>query len=120
MKRLVKLTALLVAIVAIAATLASGDPSVTPSNLLSQPSKYDGQHVVVLGTVMNIVEKTSRRGNDYDLFDLCDTQCVRVFTWGHPSITEGQRLTVRGIFSVVKHVGYYTFYNEVEADDNSL
>jgi hypothetical protein len=96
------------------------DATVKPSTILANPSQYDGQHVAVSGTVTNIQEKTSHRGNAYDIFELCDTQCIRVFTFGHPSITERQHLVVHGTFSETKHVGSYTFHNEIEADENSL
>ena len=100
--------------------LTAADSTLSPSSLLSHATDYNEQHVVVTGTVTRIQEKTSHRGNDYDIFDLCDSKSVRVFAWGHPSITEGQHLAVHGTFSVVKHVGPYTFHNEIEADDNSL
>jgi hypothetical protein len=34
---------------------------------------------MVSGTVQNVVAKTSRRGNDYETFDLCDNTCLKVF-----------------------------------------
>jgi hypothetical protein len=42
---------------------------------------------------------------------------VNVFTWGHPNVAEGKQLTVNGTFEEVKHVGRYTFRNEIEADE---
>jgi len=90
---------------------------VTPTQLIAHPSSYDGQHVGVTGKVENIALKTSQRGNDYETFKLCDKVCVRVFTWGHPKLIEGQSKTVHGTFSAVKHVGSSTFYNEIEADE---
>jgi hypothetical protein len=45
---------------------------------------------------------------------------VNVFTWGHPVVEEGHKLTVNGTFAAVKHVGRYTFRNEIDADDASL
>jgi hypothetical protein len=46
--------------------------------------------------------------------------CVNVFTWGHPHLDDGQRLKVNGTFEAVKHVGRYTFHNEIDADEGSL
>jgi hypothetical protein len=51
---------------------------------------------------------------------LCDGGCIHVFTFGRPKIAEGQKLQVVGTFSAVKHVGTYTFRDEIEADDGSL
>jgi hypothetical protein len=45
---------------------------------------------------------------------------VNVFTFGHPHVGEGQRLTVNGTFQTVKNVGRYSFRNEIEADEGYL
>jgi hypothetical protein len=91
---------------------------VTIAGLLGNPARYDGTHVVVSGVAADVRMRTSRAGNDYETFEVCDQQmnCVRVFTWGHPAVEEGAKITVRGTFSAVRHVGRYTFYNEIEAD----
>jgi len=96
---------------------ARADATISPSTLLASSVSYDGKHVAVSGIVQAVEMKTSQRGNDYDVFELCDSRCVHVFTWGHPALSNGQRLTVRGVFEVTKHVGAYTFHNEIEADE---
>ena len=88
-----------------------------PSQILANPTKFDGKHVTVSGTAQYVRQKTSRRGNEYETFSLCDQTCVNVFTWGHPNVAEGKQLTVNGTFEEVKHVGRYTFRNEIEADE---
>jgi hypothetical protein len=93
---------------------------VTPSQLLANPTKFDGQHVSVSGTAQYVRQKTSRRGNEYETFSLCDQACVNMFTWGHPNVAEGKLLLVQGTFTEVKRVGRYTFLNEIEADEGSL
>jgi hypothetical protein len=102
--------------------LASGPAwGTTVSEILKDPTGYSGKHLDVSGTVQDVEQKTSRRGNDYETFDVCDgDSCVKVFAWGHPQINEGQKLTVHGTFDAVKHVGRYTFYNELDADEGSL
>jgi hypothetical protein len=92
----------------------------TVSQVLSNPTAFDGQHVTVSGAAQFVRPKTSRKGNDYETFSLCEQACVNVFTWGHPQIAEGHKLTVNGIFEAVKHVGRYTFHNEIDADEGSL
>lgn len=59
----------------------------------------------------------SRRGNAYSTFQLRDTagDAVKVFTWGHPNIMTGDPVQVTGVFEQVRHVGRYTFYNEIDA-----
>jgi hypothetical protein len=92
----------------------------TVDKITTSPTAFDGHHVTVSGTVRSVLAKTSHRGNDYETFSLCEKSCVKVFTWGHPQIREGQRLEVKGTFKAVKSVGQYTFRNEIEADKGSL
>jgi hypothetical protein len=91
-----------------------------PAQVLGNPTTYDGKHLTVSGTVQNVIMKTSRRGNDYETFELCDNSCMKVFTWGHHELRKSQQLSVSGTFDAVKHVGRYTFYNELDADEGSL
>jgi CMP-2-keto-3-deoxyoctulosonic acid synthetase len=108
-------------VVALFADLSSTSLAATTVDaILASPSTYDGQHVTVAGTVRDVEEKTSHKGNDYDVFQLCGDRCLHVFTFGRPPIAEGQKITVNGTFSAVKHVGSYTFRNEIEADEGSL
>jgi len=102
------------------ALTASAVAAITIDGILASPATYDGQHVTVAGTLHDLQEKTSQRGNAYDVFSLCADRCVHVFTFGRPKLVEEQKLTVSGTFSAVKHVGSYTFRNEIEADDGSL
>jgi len=74
----------------------------------------------VSGTVAQLAQKTSRRGNDYTTFDLCDTACIHVYSFGHPKIANRQTLTVTGKFAADKHVGNLEFKNELDADEGSL
>jgi hypothetical protein len=76
--------------------------------------------VTVSGTAQFIRPRTSRRGNNYETFSLCEQACVNVFTWGHLQVAEGQKITVNGTFEAVKHVGRYTFHNEIDVDEGSL
>ena len=103
-----------------ACTLTANAATVSPSALAASPATYDGRHIEVIGTVSALEVKTSHRGNAYDVFSVCDGSCVRVFSWWHPAIAEGQRLTVHGMFRTVTRVGRYTFHNEIEADADSL
>ncbi len=87
------------------------------SGILSNPSAYDGKTVNVTGTVSKLAEKTSAKGNAYDTFSMCSSNCIHVFVWGHPAvIVEGKPATVVGTFTATKSVGGYTFTNEIEAD----
>jgi hypothetical protein len=87
-----------------------------PSQLITNSSAYDGKHLTVSGAIRNVIAKTSQRGNDYETFDLCDKSCVL----GASQLREAQHLSVSGTFDAVKHVGRYSFYNELDADKGSL
>jgi len=104
----------------LAASTAALAAELTVSQLLANPAAFAGQHVTVSGTAQYVRPRTSRKGNDYETFSLCEQGCVNVFTWGHPHVREGQRLTVNGTFEAVKHVGRYTFHDEIDADEGSL
>ncbi len=92
------------------------------ADILANPAWFDGKHLTVNGTVAQLSEKTSKRGNDYSVFDLCApaTSCIHAYSHGHPKIANGQSLTVNGTFFAVKKVGMLEFKNELDADDNSL
>jgi hypothetical protein len=57
----------------------------TVSQIIANPTAFDGQHVTVSGTAQFVRPKTSHKGNDYETFSLCDQACVNVFTWGNPT-----------------------------------
>jgi hypothetical protein len=102
------------------AVLPAASSAATIAQILVSPSGYDGQHVDVRGTVEHLEQKVSHRGNPYVTFSLCSTQCIHVFGFGTPSLSDGQTITVHGTYERVKHTSGYTFYNEIDADDGSL
>lgn len=108
------------AIFVLLATLPAAGSAGTIAQILGSPSSYDGSHVDVKGTVEHLERKVSDKGNPYVTFSLCSSQCIHVFAFGSPSISDGQTITVHGTYEAVKHVSGYTFYNEIDADDGSL
>lgn len=100
--------------------LPAAGSAATITQVLGSPSTYDGQHVDVRGTVEHLEQKVSHKGNPYVTFSLCSSQCIHVFGFGSPNLTDGQTIKVHGTFAAVKHVSSYTFYNEIDADDGSL
>jgi hypothetical protein len=101
-------------------TLAAFAEAVPPSQIVGNPTTYDGKHLTVSGSVRHVTAKTSRRGNAYETFDLCDNSCVKIFAWGHRELREGQHLSVSGTFDASNTSGDYTFYYELDADEGSL
>jgi hypothetical protein len=112
--------ALSAALFGLLSALPAASSAATVAQILGSPSTHDGQHVEVSGTVEHLEQKVSRKGNPYVTFSLCSGQCIHIFGFGSPSLSDGQTISVRGTFAAVKHVGAYTFYNEIDADDGSL
>jgi hypothetical protein len=86
-------------------------------DILARPDAFDGREVVLAGKASAVDPRTSRRGNDYFTFRLSDETgaSLKVFSWGKPAITPGDRVEVRGRFQRERRVGRYTFTDEVEA-----
>ena len=86
-------------------------------DILARPDAFDGREVVLAGKASAVDPRTSRRGNDYFTFRLSDETgtSLRVFSWGKPAITPGDRVEVSGRFQRERRVGRYSFTNEVEA-----
>jgi hypothetical protein len=87
-------------------------------SLVAKPLNFDRQAITFQGMATAVKKKTSRRGNDYTLFKLqgpsnCGT--VDVFIWGHPKLSDGDRVRVEGVFETVHHQDNLVFYNQVEA-----
>jgi hypothetical protein len=85
--------------------------------ITGNPAQYDHQSVTVLGVATAVAKPTSRAGNPYTTFRVqdADGSSVKVFTFGHPTIKDGDRVEVTGVFEQVKRVRNYTFYNEIDA-----
>jgi DNA polymerase III alpha subunit len=87
----------------------------SPSEILGNADRFDGQAVTLSGTVTNLQEQVSRAGRPYYTFDLSDgTEAVRVFSFGKARCRSGGA-TVDGTFAKVKQQAQYTFPNEVTA-----
>jgi hypothetical protein len=85
--------------------------------ILSNPGKYDGQEVTIHGKASKIKPRTSKHGNDYTMLILRDEsgKTLKIFSWGHPLLAEGQKVTVTGIYKTVKRIGRHTFHNGIQA-----
>lgn len=86
-------------------------------DILARPDTFDGREVVLEGKASAVDPRTSRRGNDYFTFRISDETgtSLKVFSWGKPAITPGDRVQVSGRFQRERRVGRYSFTNEVEA-----
>jgi hypothetical protein len=91
-----------------------------PSQILSNPYSYDGKRLTVSGKVRFVLPQTNRLGRDYTTFNLCNDACIKVFTWGHLKLPEGDRKSVSGRFVTRKRVEPYNFENVLEAQEGSI
>jgi hypothetical protein len=68
----------------------------SPETILTNPARFDGQSVTVSGTITNLRETISRRGNPYYTLDLgSGTRAIRVFAFGKAPCRSGTA-TVEG------------------------
>jgi hypothetical protein len=97
------------------ATCAAADEAIC--SIEKKPQEFDHKSITLKGTPVNVKETTSRRGNDYTTFKLQDAAgcAVSIFTWGHPTLTTCDQVSVEGVFETEHHQGRYTFYNEIQA-----
>lgn len=90
-------------------------------DILENPDEYDGKRVTVSGEVVGIRARVSKAGNPYYTFTLRDqTGEVKVFNFGQPVCVDGDTVAVVGTYAVEKHVGRYTFYNEIDASTGAV
>lgn len=95
---------------------AASDRDTSVSAILQDPGKFDGQMVIVRGSVTNLKSTVSRRGNPYYTYELRQGgRAIQIFSFGTAPCAEGDSATVEGLFTTVKRVSGRTFYNEIEA-----
>ncbi|MBI4056284.1 MAG: hypothetical protein HY399_01910 [Elusimicrobia bacterium] len=88
----------------------------TVAKIMSSPSEYNQQTVSVTGKIQRLKHATSKNGKEYTTFTLSDSgRYIHVFSWGKLGLSNGQAVTVTGVFYETKQVNQYTFKNEIEA-----
>ena len=108
-------------ILIISATANAQAMKTSVGDILSNPNQYDGKMVQIEGKVTALKAKISKKGNPYFTFKLFEgDKSTTVFNFGGPSIREGDSVRVIGMYQKVKHVGRYTFYNEIDASKGSV
>ncbi|MBI5347332.1 MAG: hypothetical protein HZB66_01850 [Candidatus Aenigmarchaeota archaeon] len=82
--------------------------------ILSNRNYCSGKTAFANGTAENVIFKASKKGNNYTTFSIGE---ISVFSWGHPNVTDGQLVFVKGIYSKEKTIGDYVFTDEIEAEN---
>jgi len=92
------------------------------SDILSNQDKYDGKMVKVEGKIGSIRFKTSKKGNAYTTLLIKDSSnaVLNIFSFGTLSLKKNDFVIVIGRYQKVKHVGSFTFYNEIDASEGSV
>jgi hypothetical protein len=94
----------------------AGPVSISPSELLANPDRFDGQAVTLQGTVEQFRDKVSPDGAPYVKFLLGDgASAVRVFSLGRSPCRNGMQATVEGTFEKVNRLGRLPYYHAVTA-----
>jgi len=90
------------------------------SSITQSPQSFNGEQITVRGSVANFHQTVNSMGKSYATFSVCADACVRVFAIGIPRISNGQNVTVTGMFSMVDHIGSMVYYNQIDANELSI
>ncbi|HET9393463.1 MAG TPA: OB-fold nucleic acid binding domain-containing protein [Candidatus Rubrimentiphilum sp.] len=94
------------------------DYPATASEIMRNPAYYSGHSVAVTGRVHAMRQFLGiSMGTPAETFLLCDGTCVQVFMREHTPIREGDRVSVRGKFLTLRHIGRMTLRNGIEAGE---
>ncbi len=114
MPRLSRNTTIALLMLAIARP-AAAQTAVKIHDILRNPGEYSEHDVAVFGHVEGL-----SIGAHYDTFRICGGKCLNVIVWGHPRISEGQALSVRGRFHLVKDIDRHRVPHVIEVKHGSL
>jgi len=102
--------------IALAASLpAAAQTAVKIHDILRTPAVYNEHDVAVFGHVRELV-----MGAHYSTFKICAGRCLNVLAWGHPRISAGEALSVRGRFHVLKEINHHNVDNLIEVEHGTL
>jgi hypothetical protein len=107
-----------IAIVLLVVGLAGGAAAQTAvkiSEILRAPRDYAEHEVAVFGHVRELAV-----GPHYDTFKICGGKCLNVLAWGHPRISDGQALSVRGRFHLVREIEHRKVHSVIEVEHGTL
>ena len=88
----------------------------TARALVEDPARYDGEAILLVGTVENPRVRVPPQGSGYTAFTLTDgTARVPVIAWGTQPIGMGDVVEVRGAFRTQLSAGNEVFLDTIEA-----
>jgi hypothetical protein len=94
---------------------AAAQTAVKIHDVLRSPGLYNEHEVAVFGHVREL-----EAGPRYTTFKICGAHCLNVLAWGHPRISEGEALSVRGRFHVLREINHQKIHYVVEVEHGTL
>ncbi len=94
---------------------AAAQTAVKIHDVLRSPGLYNEHKVAVFGHVRELAA-----GPQYTTFKICGAHCLNVLAWGHPRISEGEALSVRGRFHMLREIDHHKVHNLIEVEDGTL
>jgi hypothetical protein len=105
-----------IVLVTIGLTGAAGaQTAVKISDILRAPRDYAEHDVAVFGHVRELTMRPH-----YDTFKICEARCLNVLAWGPPRIANGQALSVRGRFHLIKIIEHRRVHHVIEVEHGTL
>jgi hypothetical protein len=100
--------------------LAGAPPAVAQTavkihDILRTPQTYNEHDVAVFGHVRELAF-----GPHYATFKICGARCLNVLVWGHPRISAGEALSVRGRFHALKEIDHHQVHDLIEVEHGTL
>ncbi len=128
MKRLIKSNGIWLLIVSailwliLFSTITNAQPiKATIEEIIANPANYDGKMVSVEGRVEALRERVSQKGNPYTTFKISqNNRRLAVISFNQLSLKDGDSAKVVGRYQIMKHIGQFTFENEIETSDGSV
>jgi len=88
----------------------------SPTEVLNAPGRFDGQTIVLAGTISNVKERLSTQGQRYFLFDVDDgIRAINVIKVGVLPCGVGGYAVIEGAFQRTREFDKETFRNQIKA-----
>jgi hypothetical protein len=88
----------------------------SPTEVLNAPGRFDGQTIVLAGTISNVKERLSTQGQRYFLFDVDDgIRAINVMKVGVLPCGTGGYAVIEGAFQRTREFDKETFRNQIKA-----
>jgi hypothetical protein len=88
----------------------------SPTEVLNAPGRFDGQTIVLAGTISNVKERQTAQGQRYYLFDVDDgIRAINVIKVGVLPCGVGGYAVIEGAFQRTREFEKETFRNQIKA-----